>query len=328
MFRCPLCGDRHAEKYTSDDDFHPWRCSICGEYSIDEQLVLKAERARELINHSSEADNAEAERLKDELGPLYGNVHLLSGMARLAAIEGAEPRRFGIDVAKEAARAAPKSILARIDRFLLSLGAMGEQRPQEPFIEDLTRALSFSRNQRDHQHLLMLMGQMSLVEYLATDPALPTRFHLTAHGWQKIGELREVGADSDQAFVAMRIHESTDSIHDAIREAIERNGYTALRLDEDIYTGLIDERMLVQIKRSRFMVAEVTDLNHGAYFEAGYAMGLGRPVFFTCREDRIEEQHFDIGHYVHIPWKEPADITDELDTRIRFWIGSLVPRDD
>ena len=34
----------------------------------------------------------------------------------------------------------------------------------------------------------------------------------------------------------------------------------------------------------------------GVYFEAGFALGLGKTVFLTCREDRTKAVHFDIDH--------------------------------
>ena len=42
--------------------------------------------------------------------------------------------------------------------------------------------------------------------------------------------------------------------------------------------------MLVEIRRARFLLAELTGDNSGVYWEAGYATGLGRPVFYTCQK--------------------------------------------
>jgi hypothetical protein len=55
-----------------------------------------------------------------------------------------------------------------------------------------------------------------------------------------------------------------------------------------------------------------TSLNRGAYWEAGFAEGLGIPVIYTCRRDVFEDTkhdchpHFDAAHWVTVPW-EGAD---------------------
>ena len=41
------------------------------------------------------------------------------------------------------------------------------------------------------------------------------------------------------------------------------------------------------------MVVDLTHQNNGAYFEEGYAMGLGKPVIQLCQKDT--KLHFDIA---------------------------------
>ena len=41
---------------------------------------------------------------------------------------------------------------------------------------------------------------------------------------------------------------------------------------------------MVEIRRSRLVVVEITYHNRGAYYEAGFAKGLGIPVYFIGRE--------------------------------------------
>jgi nucleoside 2-deoxyribosyltransferase len=66
------------------------------------------------------------------------------------------------------------------------------------------------------------------------------------------------------------------------------------------------------IRTSRFLVCDVTHGNRGAYWEAGFAEGLGKPVIYTCRRDVFDDRthenhpHFDASHWVTVPW-DPAD---------------------
>ena len=59
----------------------------------------------------------------------------------------------------------------------------------------------------------------------------------------------------------------------------------------------------------------------GVYFEAGLAYGLGLPVIYTCRKDKVFKLHFDTRQYHHIVWEEPADLCRDLKNRIQALIG-------
>ncbi len=59
--------------------------------------------------------------------------------------------------------------------------------------------------------------------------------------------------------------------------------------------GDINNRMLAQIRQSKCLIADLTGNNLGVLFEAGYAMGLGRPVFFICEKSQKKKFHFDIS---------------------------------
>ena len=59
----------------------------------------------------------------------------------------------------------------------------------------------------------------------------------------------------------------------------------------------------------------------GVYYEAGFAHGMNIPVIFSCREDIIEDIHFDTRQYNHIVWKMPEDLKIGLTNRIAVVVG-------
>ena len=79
----------------------------------------------------------------------------------------------------------------------------------------------------------------------------------------------------------------------------------------------------MDIRKSRFLIAELTEGNRGAYWEAGFAEGLNKPVVYTCEKSYFDDPdtrpHFDVNHYSHVIWQEAklAEAADELTTRIR-----------
>lgn len=59
----------------------------------------------------------------------------------------------------------------------------------------------------------------------------------------------------------------------------------------------------------------------GVYFEAGFALGLGKTVFLTCREDRTKAVHFDIDHLKRLQWETPEDLRKQLKNSIKAVLG-------
>ena len=82
----------------------------------------------------------------------------------------------------------------------------------------------------------------------------------------------------------------------------------------------ICDKILAEIRLCQFMVADFTLHRGGIYFEAGFAMGLGRPVIWLCRHDDVDKTHFDTRQYNHVLWESPAELRDKLTNRIRATI--------
>jgi nucleoside 2-deoxyribosyltransferase len=65
------------------------------------------------------------------------------------------------------------------------------------------------------------------------------------------------------------------TIKPAIRDAI---AYDPFDLRNVSRAGVIDKILRVQIRDAAFVLVDLTHDNAGAYWEAGYAEGLGKPV--------------------------------------------------
>jgi nucleoside 2-deoxyribosyltransferase len=167
--------------------------------------------------------------------------------------------------------------------------------------------LGYCRNRQEFEYLLEYLRGQTLLSGEA----------LTVPGWERVRELRVAGVESTQAFVAMSFHESLRPADTkGIRPAIEAAGYKPVVMFELEHVDRIDDRILVEISRSRFMVADFTDHRPGVYFEAGYALGQRKTVIWTCRKDDREGVHFDIRQYNRIEWGDPEELRDRLYNRI------------
>ncbi len=125
-----------------------------------------------------------------------------------------------------------------------------------------------------------------------------------------------------QAFVALWFNsEMNDAYEHGIEPAIREAGFIPMRIDEKKDANRIDDDIIAEIKRSRFVVADMT---HGAdgvrgsvYYEAGFAHGCGLEVIYCCREDCMERLPFDTRQYHHTGWETPDELRRKLRERIR-----------
>lgn len=150
---------------------------------------------------------------------------------------------------------------------------------------------------------------------------------VSIEGYSHISDLASE-RDSAQCFVAMWFGEEVNDLyHQGIKPAIEAAGYTSMRIDEKPHANKIDDEIIAEIRRSRFLVADFTHGDDGArggvYYEAGFAHGLNLPVIFTCREDMVDNLHFDTRQYNHILWEDENldEFRKDLTNRIEALIG-------
>ena len=145
---------------------------------------------------------------------------------------------------------------------------------------------------------------------------------LSLKGWKRITELRLEQSDSRQAFVAMWFDEGMNTAFlEGFKPALEATGYRPFRIDMREHNGKIDDLIIAEIRKSGLLIADFTGQRGGVYFEAGFAMGLGIPVIWTCKENDIKNLHFDTRQYNHIAWTDAADLSEKLQLRIEASIA-------
>lgn len=109
--------------------------------------------------------------------------------------------------------------------------------------------------------------------------------HVTMMGWEVLEPLRKSQVVPNRVFVAMSFKDDLDEAYARGIEAAIRGADCEPRMKGMVRSENIINKMLAEIAQAEIVVADATHGSHGAYFEAGYAMALGRKVVFTCRED-------------------------------------------
>ncbi|WP_448163933.1 hypothetical protein [Bacillus thuringiensis] len=217
----------------------------------------------------------------------------------------------------------PRTVSEQLDRGLMNIAGLSDfpgKRVPVPYDRChllYTKSLSseevtFMINQLVDAGLVTRSGNMSK----------QIEVKVTAKGWNRVVELeRNKENESQQAFVAMWFGDEMNSVYQkAIKRAIEDAGYNAMRIDELEHNNKIDDAIIAQIQRSKFVIADFTGHRGGVYFEAGYAMGLGIPVIWSCRKNDLDNLHFDTRQYSHLVWETEQELYKLLLNRIKATI--------
>ncbi len=237
---------------------------------------------------------------------------------------------------EEAKQAAPLPVPERAERLLrylakCSAGEIGDDIPVlDVRTPDYDGALAWSESTGRREVVFLIdylskKGWVEIVEYQSRDAI--ERVTVTVDGYARIESLK-TNPDSAQAFVAMWFDDEMKDVYEkGIKPAIVQAGYKPMRIDRKPDANKLDDDIVAEIRRSRFLVSDMTHGEDGArgsvYFEAGFAMGLDIPIIYTCRSDLIDKVHFDIRQYAHIVWKkgEEAELQGRLLQRILARIG-------
>lgn len=137
---------------------------------------------------------------------------------------------------------------------------------------------------------------------------------LTPKGYARVDELQKNTANGRNVLVAMKFGEDTRKLREAIRQGVGEAGYFAIFIDEVQHNDFITPELLKYIRDSKFVVVDLTHQNNGAYFEEGYAMGVGKTVIQLCKKDT--NLHFDIAQKNTIMWDVEDSIPLMLKNRI------------
>jgi hypothetical protein len=330
---CPICAGLDAsvtldqrDPSTGDLSICHIRCPRCGSYRIAEE-----DRAA-LVKHipgTLDWEWPDQPRYVDPDVPAatfpLDRLHLVSGHLRELTVRGRSDTMVSAESARTMADTAPDTVPERSEKLLLTLAAMSRLAGERHQIHGpRDRSLAYSTSGGELMFLLhhLLQDGLLVTSPVQSDPPIFHWVAVSLKGWARVEELRAGSTSFIQAFVAMTFDSGLEWIYlDAIAPAIEQAGYKPLILSRHEHADRVDERIVLELNRSRFVVAEFAQHRPSVYFEAGYAVGRGLPVIWTCRADDYEDAHFDTRQYNHIVWRTAEELQERLYTRIKVVVG-------
>lgn len=328
--QCPICQANAPYYITHSPDAQFFQCPVCGRYewSTEDHFhpLNKNQLSAYLVYHAIHPGDSDAryyttlpKRLCDQYNQDYRDGNVAQG----------RPIHIDADII---ASWYPKTFAEKIDHILLyihkhapHIGQSVHFAPQALysflFVDryDIENGQYVPREnsavEAEAKFVINCLIKQDLIASGGNIPlAAAQRFVLTPRGYARIDEIQKYAAHGKNVLVAMKFGEETKPLRESIRKGIQDAGYIAIFIDEVQHNDFITPELLKHIRDSKFVVVDLTHQNNGAYFEEGYAMGLGKPVIQLCKEG--VELHFDIAQKNTIMWKTEDDIPELLHRRI------------
>ena len=334
--KCPACGTMTTCYPEYESLMAYYRCPICGQfefqYPIEELKINRNHLSSYLFYNRFDADDSGEARYHTTLDREKCDQY------RKEYDEGTGEQGRPIHMDAEIIESwYPKTFAERVDKILVYLGNHTPHIGQGIYcsLDELASLLFVDRweykkswNLREYEdysdELDFMINYLSDQDYINNYSQYDDHdnkmlgFTLKPKGYARIDELQKNTSYGRDVLVAMKFGDDTKNLREAIRMGITSAGYHAVLIDEVEHNGFITPELLKHIRDSKFVVVDLTHQNNGAYFEEGYAMGLGKPVIQLCKKDI--KLHFDIAQKNTIFWASEIEIPERLCNRIKATI--------
>ena len=334
--KCPVCGCTDAERYANSAPVtFFYICPVCGRYEYTEDEItnpsLNKNKLGSYLYYNGFRNRGDSSAHKYHTTLAKEKCDEYVSEFKNGNTDFGHPVHMDNDIIDAWY---PRSFVEKINMILMKLDDISEYVGQEIKISKyelygLTFVERYIRNSEDVMEENEIVQQATFftkylndVEYIkggltiSGDQTRP--LSITPKGYQLIDQLQRDTGKGRDVLVAMKFGDDTLNLREAIKMGIRDAGYNPILIDEVEHNELITPELLSHIKNSKFVVVDLTHENNGAYFEEGYAMGLGKPVIQLCNKNT--KLHFDIAQKNTIMWETESDIPLRLKNRIKATI--------
>lgn len=318
--KCWICKRDAVVQETQDAGiYHQYSCDVCGKYYLNYAIACQIPKGvKESYILSGIARNRTflSEKIK---------------MPNYLRIDEEYLKNFEADN-KDNFVPVPTTAMEKLDHFVYVLRDLSKHPGFEiSLFPPNDYAFCFCKNKDEFEFYLGYLVERGFIVSRNNNPFVDVT--LTIHCWEYLAELETTNKDSNSAFIAVnfsREDKYNKLIIEGIKPAVEKAKYKPIIINELDHENpesntKIDDRIIVEIKRARFVVADFSGQRPNVYYEAGFARGLGLKVINCCIANEVDEKklHFDTDHYPHLKWEEGnlTSFSENLYNRIVAEIG-------
>ena len=223
----------------------------------------------------------------------------------------------------------PKNITQKIDKFLENLEIISKWNWWYVFesIKYYDYPYAYANDENEFKFILWSMkSELFFNAYQLLDKW--PRFSLSLKAWQKIEELKQVNKDSNQWFIASKF-KNHDKHIDAISNGIKKSKYIPKSIKYEQYPETILEKWLWEIRKSRFVIADITDERPSVFVEIWFALWLWIDVIFVVNKQywrnekkRWKQLEFYSLNYKINEYESESELEEIVEQAIRSRIES------
>jgi len=259
MEPCPICNGTMEFASIGNRDAYSVTCEICGEYNLTRTALVNLRNSDLTLRQRANI-----------YGWLRMNPHYEISTTNLGNLK----------------RIPTPSFHDKADRILLYFDKKTSYAGGKISKNDSWLGFSSCLNQEELEEILSFLVSEGRISQETITPNLLVK--IEHRGWCHLESIKKINAESNQGFVAMWFSNDLQKIYDeVISVGILAAGYAPHRVDQREHNDKIDDEIIAQIRKSRFVLADFTGHRSGVYFEAGFAKGLNLEVIWTCRDDDV-----------------------------------------
>ncbi|MFM2005046.1 MAG: hypothetical protein RLZZ09_701 [Pseudomonadota bacterium] len=315
---CPLCqcvDNYSCKKLGRTHDMIVFDCEVCGRFNLPEEVM------------------------EDYFSP--GDQRLTPVTRGYLSFFTRQPRPAGQPVPRvtpttiEEAIAGNRQLPSPSQQARNALRIIGEMvlatgRPLDHLPKDFRAQIGAINQLFADQIVKELVGKGLLFGTAVSTTQRPSRVCAitpTLAGWDAIENERKGRISGNYGFIALKFGDEIldPFVTETVKPAVKSIGYELVDLRDTAKAGVIDNVLREQIRDAAFVLVDLTHANNGAYWEAGFAEGLGKPVLYLCERSVFSERgtHFDTNHCTTIMWsaEEKDKFTAELIATLRRSLG-------
>ena len=333
MSNCWACDNslKLEPHYNHKDDYMQYICDVCGHFAISKKLRID----RNMLAPYLFYNNKKLSSTNDD-----NKIFLILPQNQIAEIQQREYSHAILLTDEDVKTWYPQTFSERIDKILLTLSLLSKYdgnyinlSSEEVYSAFFVKRYNFDGTKISEGNLGM---QVNFIYRYSRENNLIEKFEnsfierrdkdrheimILPDGLNRIYELQKNLSNCKDAFIAMSFAEDMKNVRDAIDKAITKAGYNSRIMNKIEHNNQIVPEILHEIRQSKFVVAEFTGHNNGAYYEAGYAAGLGKEVIHVCKKDTFEtDGHFDVQQKATVLWETEIELVEKLYNRIKATI--------
>lgn len=312
--KCPVCSNDEGGSFQRHKDGF-CECGICGIYKMrdklhDHLMDLQYDSShwdlsplqRAALSHSIRKRSDESSKPESE--PLEITSEVLDSFRSNVSLPNRAEQAMNIIqfIGDEVSRSGGEAVKQLPVGFHAIIGA-----------RDRDAAIRLTKELVKHQRLTANLSGAAGIDPATGRPfSSVSDIDLSLDEWNQYEAKKREGFDENYGFLAMKFDDPDLDlfVKKVVKPAVkEKIGYDLVDMRDRKKAGILDEIMRGRIRDAKFVIVDLTHDNSGAYWEAGYAEGLDKPVIYICEKEKFERcgTHFNTNHCATVLWSRDDD---------------------